>query len=50
MDWRVWHDEYDRPDSRLARRLRVVQEQTRQALDDAPAGPVKVISLCGARA
>lgn len=30
----------------MARRLRTVQSQTRAALDDAPAGPLKVISLC----
>lgn len=46
MDWQEWHDEYDRPDSRLSQRLRVVQGRLRQALDAAAPGPVKVISLC----
>ncbi|MEW9547252.1 class I SAM-dependent methyltransferase family protein [Nonomuraea sp. NPDC050783] len=46
MDWQEWHDEYDRTDSRLARRLEVVRERIRTALDAAPAGPVKVISMC----
>lgn len=46
MDWQTWHDDYDRPDSRLAQRLRVVQDQIRRALDAAPPGPLKAISLC----
>ncbi|WP_371660825.1 class I SAM-dependent methyltransferase [Streptomyces sp. NBC_00280] len=46
MDWNAWHDRYDMADSRLARRLRTVQEQIRRVLDDAPPGPLKVISLC----
>lgn len=46
MDWHTWHDDYDRPDSALAHRLRAVQTLIRQTLDDAPAGPVRVISLC----
>jgi hypothetical protein len=46
MDWRAWHAKYDVPGSELSRRLEVVQEQVRAALDRAPAGPVPVISLC----
>jgi hypothetical protein len=46
MDWQAWHDDYDLPDSPLARRLRVVQEQVRAALDRSPSGPLRVISLC----
>ncbi|MFJ6674333.1 class I SAM-dependent methyltransferase [Actinosynnema sp. NPDC091369] len=46
MDWHGWHADYDRPDSRLARRLRAVQEQVRAALDDSPPGPLRVVSLC----
>ncbi|GII67199.1 hypothetical protein Skr01_72840 [Sphaerisporangium krabiense] len=46
MDWRTWHDGYDVPDSPLARRLRVVQERTRLALDRCPPGPLRVVSLC----
>lgn len=46
MDWNAWHGKYDVSDSWMARRLRTVQSQTRAALDDAPAGPLKVISLC----
>ena len=46
MDWRAWHDEYDLPDSWMARRLRVVQHQVRAVLDDSPPGEVRVLSLC----
>ena len=46
MDWIAWHDKYDVADSWMARRLRTVREQTRLALDGAPAGRLKVISLC----
>jgi len=46
MDWQTWHDEYDRPDSGLARRLQAVQTQIRAALDASPSGPLRVISLC----
>jgi hypothetical protein len=46
MDWQTWHDDYDLPDSPLARRLRVVQEQVRAALDRSLSGPFRVISLC----
>jgi Putative methyltransferase len=46
MDWRAWHDAYARPESALGRRLAVVQSQVRNALDDAPPGPVRVISVC----
>lgn len=46
MDWRTWHDDYDRPGSWLARRLRVVRQRISIALDDCPPGPVRVVSLC----
>jgi SAM-dependent methyltransferase len=46
VDWRDWHDEYDLPDSWMARRLRVVRQQIRTVLDDSPAGSLRVISLC----
>lgn len=44
--WVAWHDPYDRPGSSLHRRLRVVQQRIRDALDAAPAGPIRVISMC----
>jgi len=46
MDWRAWHNDYDDPESGLARRLEVVQQQVRAALDESPAGELRVISLC----
>lgn len=46
MDWKTWHDDYDRPGSELARRLWTVQERIRLALDACPPGPLRVISVC----
>ena len=45
-DWHEWHSAYDNPGSGLSRRLSWVQDQIRAALDGAPAGPVRAISLC----
>jgi hypothetical protein len=46
MDWHSWHDNYDRPDSHLAKRLEQVQRQIRAVLDEAPPGPLRAVSLC----
>ncbi|MFK4099897.1 SAM-dependent methyltransferase [Streptomyces sp. NPDC019531] len=46
MDWEKWHDRYDAPESPLAQRLRSVQDRIRLALDAAPPGPLRVLSLC----
>ncbi|WP_350276308.1 SAM-dependent methyltransferase [Kribbella sp. HUAS MG21] len=46
MDWQAWHQRYDDPGSDLSRRLDAVKTQVRAALDRAPDGPVRVISLC----
>src|SRR3954454_20737003 len=46
MDWRQWHDDYERPDSSISRRLRCIREQLALALDGCPPGPVRAISLC----
>lgn len=46
MDWKAWHDAYDRPDSALTARLRLVQQQIRAAIDDCGPGPIRVMSLC----
>lgn len=46
MDWRTWHEKYDSPDSRMARRLRTVQDQIRFVLDHTRSGPFRAISLC----
>jgi hypothetical protein len=50
VDWRTWHDNYDDPDSSLARRLTIVQDALRVALDTAPARPITLISLCAGQA
>ncbi|MFC3348353.1 class I SAM-dependent methyltransferase [Streptomyces echinoruber] len=46
MDWNTWHDAYDTVGSPLARRLALVQERVRAALDDAPPGQLTAVSLC----
>jgi hypothetical protein len=45
-DWYAWHDRYDDPRTGLARRLALVRDRVRAALDEAPPGPLRVISLC----
>jgi hypothetical protein len=45
-DWYVWHQDYDDPATELAQRLAAVQRQIQAALDAAPPGPLRVISLC----
>ena len=42
----AWHELYDDPSSVLSARLRLVQAQLADALDRAPAGPVRLLSLC----
>jgi hypothetical protein len=42
-----WHEQYENPESNVARRLVVVQERLREALDAAAPGPIRVVSLCG---
>ncbi|WP_037909215.1 hypothetical protein [Actinacidiphila yeochonensis] len=46
MDWHAWHEAYDRPDSALSRRLGTVVGHITAALDAAPPGPVRVVSVC----
>jgi len=45
-DWSDWHTSYDDPDSPLVRRLAAVRDRIRIALDEAPDGPLRVLSLC----
>lgn len=45
-DWRQWHEDYERPDSALARRLTVVRHRISQALDQCRSGPIRVVSMC----
>jgi hypothetical protein len=44
-DWVEWHRDYD-ADTPLARRLAAVQRHIRAFADDAPPGPIRVISMC----
>ena len=45
-DWVEWHRDYDDPGSLLSRRLELVQRHLRAELDHAPAGDIRLISLC----
>jgi hypothetical protein len=45
-DWVDWHLGYDDPASALSARLDCVRSHLRRALDDAPAGPLRLVSLC----
>ncbi|MBW8487600.1 SAM-dependent methyltransferase [Actinomadura parmotrematis] len=45
-DWAAWHDAYDDPASSLSRRLATVRARVAAALDAAPPGPVRAVSLC----
>jgi hypothetical protein len=45
-DYRAWHDDYQRPGSRLHQRLQVVIRMIRTALDELPAGTIRVVSSC----
>lgn len=49
-DWYAWHETYEDADSTLARRLTVIQGWLRQALDQLPAGPVRLISMVAGQA
>ncbi|WFF09085.1 class I SAM-dependent methyltransferase [Micromonospora sp. WMMD1076] len=45
-DWYAWHSDYDQPESALARRLDEVRQRVSAALDAAPPGPLRALSLC----
>jgi hypothetical protein len=45
-DWVAWHRAYEDPTSPLSARLRRVRYHLSQAIDWAPAGPVRLLSLC----
>jgi Putative methyltransferase len=45
-DWLDWHADYDQPGSPLALRLAAVQQRIRIALDAAPPGPLRAVSIC----
>lgn len=44
-EWVAWHERYDDPGSRLTQRLAVVRDRIRIALDEAPPGPLRAVSL-----
>jgi hypothetical protein len=46
MDWIAWHAAYDDPSSSISARLRSVKAHLSKAIDQAPAGPVRLLSLC----
>jgi hypothetical protein len=45
-DWLAWHHAYDDPSSPLSRRLLIVQQQLRTALDRCPPGGIRIVSVC----
>jgi len=45
-DWAAWHAAYDDPSSPVSVRLRRVRAHLSNAIDQAPAGPVRLVSLC----
>jgi hypothetical protein len=46
QDWAAWHTAYDDPSSALSARLRQVRLRLAEAIDRAPPGPVRLVSLC----
>jgi hypothetical protein len=46
QDYLAWHEHYDKPGSGLKLRLLTVQDLIASVLDEAPPGPVRVISMC----
>lgn len=45
-DWVQWHEKYDNPELELAQRLGIVRRQIELALDRAPAGTIRLASMC----
>jgi hypothetical protein len=45
-DWVAWHAAYEDPSSPLSARLRLVRSYLSDAIDQAPAGRVSLVSLC----
>jgi hypothetical protein len=45
-DWAAWHAGYDDPQSSLSQRLALVRSHLSAALDAAPPGPIRLLSLC----
>ena len=49
-DWSAWHGDYDDPSTGLAKRLAAVQRRLAEAVDAAPPGEVRVVSMCAGEA
>ena len=47
-DWADWHKQYEDPESSLSRRLEVVRQRLREALD-AREEPLRLISMCAGK-
>jgi hypothetical protein len=45
-NWVAWHGSYDDPSSSLSARLRQVQLRLSEAISQAPAGRIRLLSLC----
>jgi Putative methyltransferase len=45
-DWLEWHRPYDDPNSHLARRLTIVQQRIREALDHHRDSWIRIVSMC----
>ena len=46
-DWHEWQKGYDDAGSELAGRLRAVRAHVAAVVDEAPPGPVTIVSICG---
>ncbi len=46
-NWSTWHDQYENPDSELNARKQAVQAHVASIVEQCPAGPVTVVSICG---
>ena len=44
--WQTWHEDYEDPNSDLSHRLEAVQDRLRAAIEEAPPGPIRLISAC----
>jgi hypothetical protein len=45
-DWIAWHRAYDDPGSVVSRRLSFVRSMLSSAIDAAPRGPIRLLSIC----
>ncbi len=45
-DWHAWHRAYEDPTSVLSRRLIIVRDLLEAALDVAPSGDIRLLSIC----